>query len=119
MVRASLKLIAGVTLLACAAPLAAQTAPARVLVRAGRLIDGVADRPRADQGILIVDGRIREVGAYAAVAAHAGDATRIDLSRRTVLPGLIDAHTHVLLQGDVTEQEYADQILRQSIPYRT
>ena len=92
---------------------------AAVLVRAGRLIDGVADRPRLDQGILIVGGRITEVGPYDAVAAHAGDARRIDLSRRTVLPGLIDAHTHVLLQGDVTEQEYADQILRQSIPYRT
>ena len=93
-------------------------APA-VLIRAGRLIDGIADRARADQGILIVGGRITEVGAYDAVAAHAGDARRIDLSRRTVMPGLVDAHTHVLLQGDVTEQEYADQILRQSIPYRT
>ena len=104
-----------------ALPLAAQTAasPARVLVRAGRLIDGEADRPRADQGILIVGGRIAEVGPYAAVASRAGEARRIDLSARTVLPGLIDAHTHVLLQGDVTEQEYADQILRQSIPYRT
>jgi imidazolonepropionase-like amidohydrolase len=94
-------------------------APPSVLVRAGKLIDGIADRPRLDQGILIVGGRITEVGAYAAVAAHAGDARRIDLSQRTVLPGLIDAHTHVLLQGDVTAEEYADQILRQSIPYRT
>jgi imidazolonepropionase-like amidohydrolase len=29
----------------------------------------------------------------------------VDLSDRTVLPGLIDAHTHVLLQGDITSQE--------------
>ena len=98
---------------------AAPAVPASVLVRAGRLIDGVADRVRTDQGILIVGGRITEVGPYDAVAAHAGDATRIDLSRKTVLPGLIDAHTHVLLQGDVTAQEYADQILKESIPYRT
>jgi len=118
---ASRKLLPLALSLLSAAPLAAQTAAAApsVLVRAGRLIDGVADRPKLDQGILIVGGRITEVGAYAAVAAHAGDARRIDLSQRTVLPGLIDAHTHVLLQGDVTEQEYADQILRQSIPYRT
>ena len=118
---ASRKLLPLVLSFLSAGPLAAQAAPAptAVLVRAGRLIDGIADRPRLDQGILIVGGRITEVGAYDAVAAHAGDARRIDLSRRTVLPGLIDAHTHVLLQGDVTEQEYADQILRQSIPYRT
>jgi len=36
-----------------------------------------------------------------------------------VLPGLIDAHTHVLLQGDITEEDYANQILKESIPYRT
>jgi len=36
-----------------------------------------------------------------------------------VLPGLIDCHTHVLLQGDVTMQDYDDQVLKESIPYRT
>jgi imidazolonepropionase-like amidohydrolase len=36
----------------------------------------------------------------------------------TVLPGLIDAHTHLLLQGDITSQEYEDQLLKQSTPYR-
>jgi imidazolonepropionase-like amidohydrolase len=36
----------------------------------------------------------------------------------TVLPGLIDTHTHLLLQGDITSQEYEDQLLKQSIPYR-
>ncbi len=116
------KLLSSAILLVAASSLVAQGAPApapSVLIRAGRLIDGVADRPRTDQGILIVGGRITEVGPYASVAAHAGNARQIDLSQRTVLPGLIDAHTHVLLQGDVTEQEYADQILRQSIPYRT
>jgi imidazolonepropionase-like amidohydrolase len=35
-----------------------------------------------------------------------------------VLPGLIDAHTHLLLQGDVTSQDYEDQLLKQSTPYR-
>ena len=115
------KLILLAAALAGATPVLGQApaTPAKVLIRAGRLIDGVADRPRTDQGILIVGGRITEVGAFETVAAHAGDAQRIDLSNRTLLPGLIDAHTHVLLQGDVTEQEYADQILRQSIPYRT
>jgi imidazolonepropionase-like amidohydrolase len=36
-----------------------------------------------------------------------------------VLPGLIDNHTHILLQGDITAQDYDDQLLKESIPYRT
>src|SRR5207247_11317974 len=42
----------------------------------------------------------------------------IDLSQMTVRPRLIDAHTHLLLQGDITSQEYEDQLLKQSTPYR-
>jgi imidazolonepropionase-like amidohydrolase len=43
----------------------------------------------------------------------------VDLSGMTVLPGLIDNHTHILLQGDITAQDYDDQLLKESIPYRT
>src|SRR5437879_8968033 len=50
--------------------------------------------------------------------SQAPNARIIDLSQMTVLPGLIDAHTHLLLQGDITSQEYEDQLLKQSIPYR-
>ena len=42
----------------------------------------------------------------------------IDLSQMTVLPGFIDAHTHLLLQGDSTAQAYNDQLLYESTPYR-
>ena len=111
-------------LLACVAvvslPAAAQQpAPARTLVHAGRLIDGSGAPVRSDQGILIEGGRITAVGAWADLSARAADATVVDLSRQTVLPGLIDAHTHLLLQGDITAAEYDDQVLKESIPYRT
>src|ERR1043166_7769368 len=96
----------------------AAPAPKRILVHAGRLIDGVDDAARTDQGILIAGERIVEVGPWAAILAKAGTAERIDLSAMTVLPGLIDAHTHILLNGDITAQDYDDQLLKESIPYR-
>src|SRR5207302_11466609 len=43
----------------------------------------------------------------------------VDLSRETCLPGLIDTHTHVLLQGDITAADYDEQLLKQSREYRT
>jgi imidazolonepropionase-like amidohydrolase len=91
----------------------------RTLLRAGHLIDGSSTTARADQGILIAGERIVAVGPWATVAATAADADQIDLSAMTVLPGLIDAHTHILLQGDITAAEYDAQLLQESIPYRT
>ncbi len=97
----------------------AAPAPVRTLVRAGKLIDGTGAAPRSDQGVLVEDGRITAVGAWAEVSARAPGVTTIDLSGMTVLPGLIDAHTHILLQGDITAADYDDQLLKESIPYRT
>jgi len=98
----------------------AQTSsPSRILIRAGRLIDGLADAPRRDQGILVESGRIAAVGAWREISSRAGGARTVDLSTMTVLPGLIDAHTHILLQGDITAAEYDDQVLKESVPYRT
>ncbi len=86
-----------------------------VLIRATRVVDGVAARPLADQGILVVGDRIKAVGPYAQVAARDGTLERLDLDPGlTVLPGLIDGHTHVFLDGT----DYANQMLKQSIPYR-
>ena len=101
--------------------LAAQTpaaAPA-VLIKAGRLIDGRGGAAQTNVGILIEGDRIRAVGPLAEVESRARGARVIDLSGLTVLPGMIDTHTHLLLQGDITAAEYEDQILKQSIPYRT
>ena len=66
-----------------------------ILIKAGKLIDVRAGRVLADQAILIEGQRIREVGPSAAVTAHAQGARVIDLSNATVLPGLIDCHTHL------------------------
>ncbi len=92
--------------------------PARVLIKAGRLIDGRADQAQTNVGILIEGQRIKAVGPLAQIQAQAGEARVIDLSQMTVLPGLIDAHTHLLLQGDSTSEAYDAQLLYQSIAYR-
>ncbi|HSB54322.1 MAG TPA: hypothetical protein VLD58_08190, partial [Gemmatimonadales bacterium] len=65
-------------------------------IRAGVLIDGASGSPRTNQLIVIRGNRIESVGAGTAPAG----ARVIDLSSATVLPGMIDAHTHVFLQGE-------------------
>jgi imidazolonepropionase-like amidohydrolase len=102
-----------------AAPSAGPRPPARILLRAGRLIDGVGEGVRTGQAILIEGERITAVGPYAEVAARAAGAEPMDLGGMTLLPGLIDNHTHILLQGDITAADYDEQLLKESIPYRT
>src|SRR5439155_10557611 len=99
---------------------AAQPQPQRppILIKAGRLIDGRSDQVQTNVGILIDGDRIRAVGPLAQVQAQAQNATVIDLSQMTVLPGFIDTHTHLLLQGDPTSESYDTQLLNQSIAYR-
>jgi imidazolonepropionase-like amidohydrolase len=92
------------------------TPPAkRIAIRAGRLIDGKSEAPIANALILIEGDKI--VSVTAGGNAPTGVEV-IDLSKATVLPGLVDAHTHVLLQGDITAADYDEQLLKQSIPYR-
>src|SRR3989441_1231309 len=92
--------------------------PRQTLVKAGRLIDGRSDAPQANVGILVEGDRIVAVGPLAQVQGQAKNATVVDLAAMTVLPGLIDAHTHLLLQGDPTSESYDQQLLYQSTPYR-
>lgn len=93
------------------------SAPAakRVAIRAGHLIDGKSDAPISNALILIEGDKI--VSVTPGGSAPAGVEV-IDLSKATVLPGLVDAHTHVLLQGDITAEDYDKQLLKESIPYR-
>ena len=92
----------------------AEPAPALTAIRAGRLLDVAAEKVRENVVVVVEAGKIREIGT----SVPAG-ATLVDLSGQTLLPGLIDAHTHVLLQGDATSKEYDEQLLGESLPYRT
>jgi imidazolonepropionase-like amidohydrolase len=77
--------------------------PQFVVIRAGVLIDGKSDKPRRDQ-VIIVRGNLVESVSDAASAKVPSGATIIDLSQATVLPGLIDSHTHIFLQGESPDQ---------------
>lgn len=84
-------------------------------IKCGKLIDGRSDQVKNNTTLLIEGNTIKEVGS----SSIPSGAEVIDLGGMTVLPGLIDCHTHVLLQGDITSQDYDHQLLKESIPYRT
>jgi imidazolonepropionase-like amidohydrolase len=69
--------------------------PAWILVRAGTLIDGSGGKPRRNVDVLVRDGRIEQVGSNLSAPPGAGT---LDLSGQTVLPGLIDCHTHLTFE---------------------
>jgi imidazolonepropionase-like amidohydrolase len=92
--------------------------PQVVAIRAGTLIDGTSDAPRSNQVIVIRGNRIESVGD-ATSARIPQEARVIDLSHATVLPGLIDSHTHLFLQGeDPAEGGYDIQLLKYPIAFR-
>jgi imidazolonepropionase-like amidohydrolase len=106
-------LLLGLALL-LTAPLWAQGTK-QIAIKAGKLIDGKSDQPIANALIVVEKGKI--VSVTAGGTAPAG-AEVIDLSRATVMPGFMDLHTHIFLQGDVTAADYDEQLLKESIPYR-
>src|SRR5258708_6736609 len=100
------------TLLLCSLAWAAD--PAVVYVKCGKLLDVHSGKIASDQAILIRGDKIEKVGAASAIAMPAG-AKVVDLSKFTVLPGLIDAHDH--LTADHRIQGY--QGLGVSVPRET
>jgi imidazolonepropionase-like amidohydrolase len=106
-----------VTTVAFAQPNAPSAPPPKVsYLHCGALYDGKNDSARKNVWVRVVGEKINRLGDN--VPQEAGSET-IDLSHEVCLPGLIDAHTHVLLQGDVTAADYNVQILQQSTAYRT
>src|SRR5579863_6446832 len=105
------------TLLPARAQMPSSSNDANTIIRAGTLIDGASATPLKNQLIVIKGDRIVKVSA--ASAQIPAGATVIDISNATVLPGLIDSHTHIFLQGeDPAKGGYDANILMQPLALR-
>ena len=100
------------------APSAANSVPQITVIRAGTMIDPRADSPKHNQVIVIHGEKIESVGDPASTEIPAG-AKVIDLGNATVLPGMIDSHTHIFLQGeDPAKGGYDINLLKYPAAYR-
>jgi len=102
-----------VALLCLGALLAAQTS-GHVVVHAGHMLDVKTGKLLADQALVIEDGKIISSGA-AAEAKIPADALRIELPNATVLPGLIDAHTHLTMEPRFGYDRLAISVPREAL----
>ncbi len=73
-------------------------APSRTLIRTGHLLDVKTGAEPAAQTIIVTGDRITAIASTASTPKQAGD-TEIDLARYTVMPGLIDVHTHLTMRS--------------------
>jgi imidazolonepropionase-like amidohydrolase len=89
-----------------------------IVISAAAMIDGSGARPRTNVAVVVRGNRIvaiRDQGA----ADLPTDAERLDLGAVTLMPGLIDCHTHVFLQGEVpSEGGYDVQLLKHPLSFR-
>lgn len=84
------------------------------MLHCGALLDVKTGQTQRNVYITVDGERISAIGPTSAMAA-----SMIELGNSTCLPGLIDTHTHVLLQGDITAEDYDVQLLKWSQSYRT
>ena len=90
--------------------------PSQTLALVGaRVIDGTGAAPIPNATVLVTDGRITRVGPAASLTVPSG-AARVDVSGKTIIPGLVNAHGH-LNNGDRSLPPY-DQIIQQLKVYR-
>ena len=85
-----------------------------ILIKCGKLLDSKTGVVSEKQNIFIKGNQVVSISTNTLQADSI-----IDLSNYFVMPGMIDCHTHVLLQGDITSEDYDVQVLKESIPYRT
>jgi imidazolonepropionase-like amidohydrolase len=95
-----------------AAPPVAEANKSVKVIKAGKLIDVETGEVRTNQTILIEDGIIKSIGAR---IGYPDTAEVIDLSNATILPGLMDCHTHI--SGEPSNDYYADLFRMSSIDY--
>ena len=89
--------------------------PVKLAIRAARMIDGKSDTPVMNPVILIEGEKITAVGASLLIPA---DAKVIDLGNLTLLPGLIDAHTHLLLDMNGSDDSMFNFVASESTAAR-
>ena len=99
-------LVLGLVAAVSAVQTPARSAVPVTLIKAGRLLDPRTGNILAPAAVLIEDGKIKDVGAPARVQAPSG-AKIVDLGNATLLPGLIDSHTHLLM--DIVLQTEAER----------
>jgi imidazolonepropionase-like amidohydrolase len=87
-----------------------------VWLKCGGLWDG---RGGKSHGPMLIEVRGNRIVSVKPALDVPPEGKVLDLSGMTCLPGLIDSHTHVLLQGDITSEDYDEQLLKQSPEYRT
>jgi len=92
-------------------------APASVLLRPARVFDAVSQAPHEGWAVLVTGNTIAAAGPAAEVRAPAG-AKVIDLPGATLMPGLIDAHSHIYLHP-YNEATWNDQVMKETLAYRT
>lgn len=72
----------------------------QTLIHNGTVIDGRGGEPIENGAVLLKGNRIEKVGRYSEVfASDAAEATKIDAGGGTIMPGLIDTHVHLMLEG--------------------